>query len=64
MSAAQSWFGGAAALLHLAGEYGHLEVSERRRLRQLKEVNGRLKCLVADLTLDKHILTETLQEDR
>jgi len=31
-------------------------VSELRRLRQLEEENGRLKRLVADLTLDKHIL--------
>ena len=39
-------------------------VSELRRLRQLEEENGRLKRLVADLTLDKHILTETIRKNR
>jgi putative transposase len=36
--------------------YGGLGVSELRELRQLREENGKLKRLVADLTLDKHIL--------
>lgn len=34
---------------------------EVRELHQLREENGRLKKLVADLTLDKHILTEVVQ---
>jgi len=42
----------------------HLGVSELRRLRQLEEENNRLKRLVADLTLDKHILSETLRKNR
>jgi putative transposase len=45
-------------------KFAHLGVSELRRLRQLEEENGRLKCLVADLTLDKHILAETIRKNR
>lgn len=36
--------------------YGHLGVHEARRVRQLEDENARLKRLVADLTLDKHML--------
>ena len=36
-------------------KYAHLGVSELRRLRQLEEENTRLKRLVADLSLDKHM---------
>ena len=42
--------------------YAHLGVSELRRLRSLEDENGRLKRLVADLSLDKHILTEALRK--
>lgn len=42
--------------------YGGLGVSELRELRQLHEENRRLKGLVADLTLDKNMLQEALQE--
>ena len=45
-------------------KYAHLGVSEMRRLRQLEEENARLKRLVADLTLDKHILAETIRKNR
>ena len=38
------------------GKYGGLEVAEVRRLRQLEDENGRLKRLVADLTLDNQAL--------
>jgi hypothetical protein len=37
-------------------------VSELRRLRQVEEENRRLKRLVADLSLDKHMLSEALQK--
>jgi putative transposase len=37
-------------------------LSELRELRQLREENGKLKTLVADLTLDKHILQEVLSK--
>lgn len=43
-------------------KYTHLGVSELRRLRQLEEENARLKRLVADLSLDKHMLTEALRK--
>jgi hypothetical protein len=35
-----------------------------RRLRQLEDENARLKRLVADLTLDKHMLSEALRKKR
>ena len=37
-------------------KYGGLLPSEVRRLKQLEEENKRLKQLVADLSLDKHII--------
>ena len=43
-------------------KYGHLGVTELRRLRQLEDENNRLKRLVADLTLDKHMLSEALRK--
>jgi len=39
-----------------------LGVSELRELRQLREENGRLKRLVADLSLDKQILHEIVSK--
>ena len=43
-------------------KYGGLGVSELRRLKQLEDENRRLKQLVADLTLDKHMLQEVLRK--
>ena len=43
-------------------KYAHLGVSELRRLRQLEEENTRLKRQVADLSLDKHMLSEALRK--
>jgi putative transposase len=40
--------------------FGSLGVPEVRELRQLREENHKLKQLVADLTLDKHLLREAL----
>jgi putative transposase len=40
--------------------FGSLGVPEVRELRQLREENRKLKQLVADLTLDKHILREAV----
>ena len=37
-------------------------VSELKELRQLRDENNRLKKLVADLSLDKHILQEILSK--
>ena len=42
--------------------FGHLGVNEVRRVRQLEEENSRLKRVVADLTLDKHMLAEALRK--
>jgi putative transposase len=39
-------------------KYAGLGLSELRELRQLREGNGKLKRLVADLSLDRHILQE------
>lgn len=41
-------------------KYGGLLPSEVRRLKQLEEENKRLKQLVADLSLDKHMLQDVL----
>jgi len=43
-------------------KYGGLGVSELRRLKELEEENSRLKALVADLSLDKHMLQEVLRK--
>jgi len=43
-------------------KYGGLGVSELRRLKLLEDENARLKRLVADLTLDKHILNEVIRK--
>jgi len=40
--------------------YGGMEVSEVRCLKELETENGRLKKLVADLSLDKQILKDAL----
>jgi len=40
-------------------EYGGMRVEQARRLKELEKENGRLKRLVADLTLDNAILKET-----
>lgn len=39
-------------------KYASLGVSELRKLRMLEYENARLKRVVADLTLDRHILQE------
>lgn len=43
-------------------KYASIGVSELRELRQLREENDKLKRLVADLTLDKHILAEVIKK--
>lgn len=39
-------------------EYGGMKVDQARRLKELEHENLRLKKLVADLSLEKQILTE------
>jgi putative transposase len=43
-------------------KFSGLDVTEARRLRVLQDENERLKRLVADLTLDKHILQEVIEK--
>jgi putative transposase len=43
-------------------KYTGIGISEARRNRQLEQENARLKRLVADLTLDKHILQEVIEK--
>jgi putative transposase len=43
-------------------KYANLGVSELRKLKQLEDENTRLKRLVPDLTLDRHILQEVLRK--
>ena len=53
---------------HLGGDvvwkkkYDELGVTEQRYMKQLREENRRLKRLMADLTLDRHILQEVITE--
>ena len=41
-------------------KYAGLGLSELRELRQLREENAKLKRLVADLSLDRHVLQEII----
>lgn len=43
-------------------KYGGLGPGELRRLKQLEEENRKLKQMVADLSLDKHMLQEVLSK--
>jgi len=42
-------------------EYGGMRVDQARRLKELETENGRLKKIVADLSLDNSILKETVR---
>ena len=44
-------------------KFAGLGIAELRRLRLLEDENRRLKQLVADLTLDKHMLQEALRKN-
>ena len=43
-------------------KYNGIGVTELRKMRQLEEENRRLKGLVADLSLDKHMLQEVISK--
>jgi putative transposase len=43
-------------------KFAGMGIAELRRLRQLEEGNRKLKQLVANLTLDKHMLQEVLRK--
>lgn len=42
-------------------KYAGMGLTELRRVKQLEDENRRLKGVVADLTLDKHMLQEVLR---
>lgn len=39
-------------------EYGGLKIDQAKRLKELEQENGKLKQLVADLSLDKQVLED------
>ncbi len=41
-------------------KYGGMEIGEARRMRELEKENGRLKRIVADLTLENDAIKELL----
>jgi putative transposase len=43
-------------------KYSGIGLSELRELRQLREENSKLKKLVADLSLDRHMLQEIVRK--
>jgi len=43
-------------------QYSGLGLSELRELRQLREENAKLKRLIADLSLDRHMLQEIVRK--
>ena len=44
-------------------KYGGMDVSEVQEVKQLREENGRLKKLVADLSLDKDMLQSVIRKN-
>jgi len=44
-------------------KYGGVDASQLQRLRQLEDENGRLKRIVADLTLDNTALKDVLRKN-
>jgi len=44
-------------------DYGGMDKSQARRLKELEQENARLRRVIADLTLDKAILKEALSKN-
>lgn len=44
-------------------KYGGMDVSEAQEVKQLRDENGRLKKLVADLSLDKDALQSVIRKN-
>jgi putative transposase len=51
------------SLYRWKAKYGGMEVSEAQEVKQLREENGRLKKLVADLSLDKDALQSVIRKN-
>lgn len=43
-------------------KFGGMGVTELRRLRQLEDENQRLRCLVADISLDKEMHQDVIRK--
>jgi putative transposase len=52
---------GSANYFNWKKKYAGLMPSEMKRLRELEEENGRLKRIVADLSLDKEMLQDVIK---
>ena len=52
-----------ATFYNWKARFGGMGVSEARRLRQLDEENRKLKQLLAEATLDNHVLRELLRKN-
>ena len=52
-----------ATLYGWKAKYGGLELSEAKRLRELEDENGRLKRLVADLSLNREALKWVIEKN-
>ncbi len=52
-----------ATFYNWKARFGGMSVSEARRLRQLDEENRKLKQLLAEATLDNHVLRELLRKN-
>ena len=52
---------GEATFYNWRKKYGGLMPSEMKRLKQLEEENGRLKRIMADLSLDKEMLQDVIR---
>ena len=53
-----------ATFYNWKAKYGGMGVSDVQKLKRLEDENAKLKRVVADLTLDKHILMETIRKNR
>lgn len=51
-----------AALYKWKKQYGGLEVSQLKRLKELEQENARLKRMYADVCLDNQILKEVIEK--
>lgn len=49
-----------ATYYYWRNKYGRMEISEVKRLKSLEKENGRLKKLIAELSLDNAILKEAV----